>query len=192
MTGNGLSKRFRPGGDAASGRRHVPSPPRCRRITASAVILPDEAPVEHRIQQRGGAAPLERSSRGLRIFAANTFTKLAARGRPDAAPPRRERHRPARDEPSRGVTRIGLSPLSRPNDELRAELRRRTTACPDLEQGRAGVFKRRGGSPLRPRRAICRDVAEHPGPLDNGPGSDRAASWSARPARRCEPGRVAK
>lgn len=151
-------------------------------------ILPEEAARGAPYPTTRRAAPLERSSRRVADLRGEHLTELA--GTP--------LHLGANDtgllvmSPAGGVTRIGLSPLLRPNDALQTELRRRTTACPDLEQGRAGVFKRRGGSPFRPRRAICRDVAERPGPLDNGPGSDRPASWSARPARRCEPGRVAK
>ncbi|MCY1071004.1 protein kinase [Nannocystis sp. RBIL2] len=105
---------------------------------------------------------------GLRIFEATTFTEKAALE--DVGTPLQV----GGDDgalllmsPAGGVTRIELSALLRPNDELRVELRRRTTACPDLEQWRAVYSQDEAGA----RRAAEKCAARH------GRGAPGLASW---------------
>jgi WD40 repeat protein/predicted Ser/Thr protein kinase len=92
---------------------------------------------------------LSDSHGGLRIFDASTFEEQAALE--DVGTPL---YLDANDtglfvmSPAGGLTRLQLSALLRPNDELRAELRRRTTACPELEQWRE-VYSHDGAEALR-------------------------------------------
>lgn len=75
---------------------------------------------------------------GLRIFEASNFKELAALEDIGTPLPLDASDRGLLVmSPEGGVTRIELSALLRPNAELRAELRRRTRVCPDLEQWRA-------------------------------------------------------